>query len=175
MANWRQIQHEYQLEQDGDHIPYDQDRWTAQICLNGHVLNGGTSVVSVEKFCEKCGAGIIHQCPSCHNNIKGALRWVSGDRIKKPPMCCPKCGKLYPWTQEYLKTAHQLLEHDKKLSQEDRKELYSELQYVMSDPNAQFARAKKKLISIRLETAEKSVREFILDLIAKMAVEYTKP
>jgi hypothetical protein len=73
MPSWRQIQHEHQLENDGEHVPYDQRHWTAQICLAGHVQNGGVRVIPAEKYCE-CGAETIHKCPSCNNNIKGAFR-----------------------------------------------------------------------------------------------------
>src|SRR5260221_9643587 len=73
MPGWRQIQHEHQLENDGEHIAYDRHNWTAQICLAGHVQHGGFRVMPAEKYCE-CGAETIHQCPSCNSNIKGAFR-----------------------------------------------------------------------------------------------------
>jgi len=36
-------------ESDGEHIPYDQRHWTAQICLAGHVQNRVTRVIPAEK------------------------------------------------------------------------------------------------------------------------------
>jgi hypothetical protein len=45
----------------------------------------------------------------------------------------------------------------------------------MSDPKAELVPAKRKLIEFKLENAPKFVREFILDLAAKVIVESAKP
>jgi hypothetical protein len=50
-----------------------------------------------------------------------------------------------------------------------------DLQYVMSDPKAELVPAKRKLIEFKLENAPEFVREFILDLAAKVIVESAKP
>ena len=76
--------------------------------------------------------------------------------------------------EDLLTTAHELLEHDEKLSLDDRKNLWGDLQYVMSDPKADLVPAKKKLIEIKLGKATQYVRETILDLMAKTAAEFLK-
>ena len=76
--------------------------------------------------------------------------------------------------EERLRTAHELLRHDDQLTLEERNELWDLLQYVMSDPKADLVPAKKKLIEIKLGKATGYVREAVLDLIAKIATEYTK-
>ena len=46
---------------------------TAQICINGHVINS-MSISHPEhnkKFCDKCGALTITNCPKCNTPIKG--------------------------------------------------------------------------------------------------------
>jgi hypothetical protein len=75
---------------------------------------------------------------------------------------------------ERLRTAHELLRHDDQLTLEERNELWDLLQYVMSDPKADLVPAKKKLIEIKLGKATGYVREAVLDLIARIAVEYMK-
>jgi hypothetical protein len=131
MPAWRQIQNEYQLENDGEHVPYDQRYWTAQICLAGHVQNGGTRVIPAEKYCGDCGAETIHQCPSCNSNIKGAFRSY-GDWIKNPPMCCLKCGKPYPWTQAAMEKVSQLI-NESSLSITEKQEAKTDLDSILKN------------------------------------------
>lgn len=137
MSSWRQIQQEYQLENDGEHIPYDNRYWTAQICLHGHVQNGGTRVIPAEKYCD-CGAETIHQCPSCHSNIKGAFRSY-GDWREKAPMCCLKCGKPYPWTQAAMERVSALID-ESALSTIEKQETKTDLDSIIKNiPGAESA------------------------------------
>jgi len=76
--------------------------------------------------------------------------------------------------EERLTTARELLRHDDKLTQEDRQALWSDLQYVMSDPKSDLVPAKKKLVEIMLGKASPYVRDAILDLIAKTFAEMAK-
>jgi hypothetical protein len=76
--------------------------------------------------------------------------------------------------EDRLRTARELLEHDAKLSLDDRNNLWGDLQYVMSDPKDGLVPAKKKLIEIKLGKATEYVREAILDLMAKTAAEVLK-
>jgi hypothetical protein len=74
-----------------------------------------------------------------------------------------------------LQTAKDLLYHDDKLSQEDREKLWGLLQYVMSDPKSDLVPAKKKLIEINLSKATATIRDAVLDLLAKYFAEMSKP
>jgi hypothetical protein len=135
MSSWRQIQRNYQEETDGEHIPYDSRHWTAQICLAGHVQNSGARVITAEKYCE-CGDETIHQCPSCHNNIKGAYR---GDVTERPPMGCLKCGKPYPWTEAARKKVSQLID-ESDLSVTEKQEAKTDLDSILKNsPDAESA------------------------------------
>ena len=73
-----------------------------------------------------------------------------------------------------MRTARELLDHDDKLTEDDRKALWADLKYVMSDPKADLVPAKKKLINFKLEKATDWVREAVLDLLAKTAAEVIK-
>ncbi len=137
MSSWRQMRQEHELENDGEHIPYDQRYWTAQICLAGHVQNGGTRVIPAEKYCE-CGSETIHQCPSCNNNIKGAFRSF-GDWMKNPPMGCLKCGKPYPWTQTAIEKVSELI-NESALSVTEKQEAKTDLDSILKNtPGAESA------------------------------------
>jgi hypothetical protein len=73
-----------------------------------------------------------------------------------------------------LQTAKELLYDDDKLSQEDREKLWDLLRYVMSDPKSDLVPAKKKLIGIKLGKATATIREALLDLLAKYFAEMSK-
>jgi len=76
--------------------------------------------------------------------------------------------------EEKLTIAKQLLFHDDKLTHDDRTNLYDLLSYVMSNPKAELAPAKSTLIRIGIKKAAEPIREFVLDLLAKCAIEASK-
>ncbi len=51
------------------------DGWydTAQICINGHVINSMSKSHPEhnKKFCDKCGEPTITNCPKCNAPIRG--------------------------------------------------------------------------------------------------------
>jgi hypothetical protein len=143
----------------------------AQICLRGHVHSIDGSPFKPDERCEQCGQICIDHCQNCKAPIRGA-RVYSGDYTL--PFYCYKCGRPYPWMQERLRTAKDLLDHDDKLLLADRERLWDLLEYVMSDPKSDLAPAKKKLIEIDLEKAKAETKDFIQGVIAKMGVEAMK-
>lgn len=74
---------------------------TAQICLNGHMINDSYRSYPAhnKKFCDKCGKATITRCPSCGTDIKGDYHMddVIGGPTTPVPMNCHNCGKAYPW------------------------------------------------------------------------------
>jgi hypothetical protein len=123
------------LHPDGIHC-------TAQICTRGHVQQcDGTP--SLAKHCPKCGATCITECPDCREPIRGVER-CSPTTSYAPPNYCPGCASPYPWMQQTLRTARELLEHEDKLSSDERSSLLGDLQYVLSDPKAELVAAKKR-------------------------------
>lgn len=78
--------------------------------------------------------------------------------------------------QDRLNTARELLYHDDKLTQNGREQLADLLIYVMSNPKGELTAAKKKLIEVNfLPKAAAATREFVLDLMAKLAKEMMQP
>jgi hypothetical protein len=77
--------------------------------------------------------------------------------------------------EDALSTARELLNHNDKLTQDDRNELADLLQYVMSDPKAPLVPAKRRLLEIKLGKAKEYTKEVILDYLAKVTAEMLKP
>jgi len=76
---------------------------SAQICLNGHVVNP-TFYYHPElsrAFCQECGASTITRCPHCGAAIPGKyfVEGVADTMEYACPTICPACQALYPWTR----------------------------------------------------------------------------
>lgn len=151
----------------------------AQVCLNGHVVNffAGSQPQHNAKFCSTCGERTIVQCPQCKTQIPGHYHMLGVISFLPDfvPAFCHNCGKPYPWMEDRLQTAKELLYHDDKLSLEEREKLWGLLQYVMSDPKSDMVPAKKKLFEIGIAKAAAGTRDVLLDLLAKYAAEMSKP
>jgi hypothetical protein len=145
----------------------------AQICLKGHVQHCDGMPFKVKTHCTKCGAACIDECTRCKEPIRGVPTYRHASVYSRPQFC-HGCGRPYPWMEDLLSTARELLDHDDKLSLDDRTNLWGDLQYVMSNPKADLVPAKKKLIDIKLEKATGYVRDALLDLIAKTTAEVLK-
>lgn len=74
---------------------------TAQICLNGHVVNtmATSSPQSNQKHCAECGAQTITGCPACTAAIRGHYHMpgVIGFLDYQKPAYCHNCGNAFPW------------------------------------------------------------------------------
>ena len=153
--------------------------YPALICLHGHTIhvdsrdtlraNGGRR----EEHCEACGSRGISACVHCKTPIRGKAVMSRVDYIL--PAFCYNCGRAYPWMEDRLETARELLWHDDKLTLDDREKLWGLLQYVISDPKSDLVPAKKKLIESDLGKAAIATRDFMTDLLAKYFAEMSKP
>ncbi len=132
----------------------------AQICVQGHVRSSDGSEFKRGERCQQCGTPCIDACQRCKAPIRG--QEVCSAKYERPSFCY-KCGNPYPWMEDRLQTAKELLDHDDKLSLEERERLWGLLQYVMSDPKSDLVPAKKKLIEINLGKAAAATREVVLE------------
>jgi hypothetical protein len=147
----------------------------AQICLRGHVQSSdGKNDFERGEHCPQCGDACIDTCQHCKAPIRGSGVYESPLDYERPSFCY-NCGRPYPWMADRLQTAKELLNHDDKLSLEEREKLWVLLQYVMTDPKSDMVPAKKKLFEIGIAKALPATREFLLDLIAKLGAEMLKP
>jgi hypothetical protein len=144
----------------------------AQICRRGHVQSANGESYKPGEHCTQCGEACVDTCQHCKAPIRGNPVYGTGNY--DCPSFCYKCGRPYPWMEDRLQTAKDLLYHDDKLLLEDRERLWGLLQYVMSDPKSDLVPAKKKLIEIDLGKAAAATKDFVTDLLVKYAAEMTK-
>ena len=148
--------------------------YAGQICRKGHVQSSdGKNPVQDGEHCQQCGNAIITACPHCEAPIRGQDLWLNHEYVR--PSFCYKCARPYPWQEERLNTARELLYHDDKLAQEDRDKLWDLLKDVMSNPTDGLVPAKRKLIDFNLAKAGQVTKDVLTDLIAKTIAEIVKP
>ena len=101
---------------------------TAQICLNGHVINWRATSLPQhnQKYCAECGRPTISACPNCNAPIRGYYRVSGGAGYfynYNRRNYCHECGKPYPWTVASLEAARELAGELKKLTAEEQEQL----------------------------------------------------
>lgn len=144
----------------------------AQICLKGHVQSSDGTPFDPKAHCKKCGSPCIDECTHCQEPIQGAEKYRPASFSR--PRFCHRCGKPYPWTEDALRTARELLAHDDKLSPDERNQILDDMEYIISDPKGDLVATKKKLLDFKLEKVKAPIREAVLDFMAKLAVELVK-
>jgi hypothetical protein len=103
-----------------------------QVCKNGHLIAISrygllTDIFGyIKKYCPRCGEDVITKCPdsSCNDPISEGH---SSEDIEIgisyiPPSYCSKCRKPYPWIDAKVEAALQVIDLEKKLTDEDRKQ-----------------------------------------------------
>lgn len=124
-----------------------------KVCSNGHQLSVTSNrTIDPDEFCPNCGAIVISTCQSCHTPIKGwyeseGIIYVGARKADKPSYCT-KCATPYPWTEQVLKNAIELIALDDALSDEDKQLIKTAIPDLLVDtPRTQLAEAKFKSIS----------------------------
>ena len=155
------------------------DNWydTAQICTNGHVIN--TQCVyrpeHNKRFCDKCGASTITNCPKCNAIIRGYYHTAhvgTYDHTTLPlPGFCPDCSESYPWTEATLKAAKELSDEVDNLSPEERTLLKRSLEDIIREtPQTTVAATRfKRLVTKAGRSAVEAFRELLVDVLSETA------
>ncbi len=109
----------------------------AQICEKGHLVVGSIKDHGDFRsdFCEKCGARTITSCQNCDWPIRGIgpYAWMADAGPYQPPSFCGECGTAFPWTQAALSAAKALADQQENLSGEEKTELKTSIDEMMSD------------------------------------------
>ena len=145
----------------------------AQICENGHVLNGyaQTHPQRNQKFCSRCGKPTLIACPACHAPIRGKYHHpdvVNATRMQTAPAFCHKCGQPYPWTSERLATARAIVE-ESALDPESKKLFAENVEDLVSDqPRTQLAAQRvAKILAKLAKPAAAAVRDVLVDIASE--------
>jgi len=152
------------FEDEGEHHGYD----TAQICLNGHVVNphhdsrpGGS-----RNYCPDCGAKTVTSCPNCNGWLPGLHRRLSAEM--DAPAFCTECGKRYPWHASKVNAAKAFAEELAELDDDEKRFVLASIEELASaSPNADTAALRLKRATSKLPLG--SART-LLKLVAEAAV-----
>lgn len=150
----------------------------ALVCLNGHVINKRSETESQnnQKYCAKCGEVTISQCPKCNAIIKGY--YMTQDVFFESPYhfpienFCHNCGAQYPWTENRLKAAQELIDEIDELTPAEREKLKGSISNMISEnPQNDVAVTvfKKNIPKIN-----KALAKTLLDMVVSIATDAVK-
>lgn len=121
---------------------------SAQICLNGHVINENYHEYPShnQNHCDKCGEQTIFKCPKCSTEIRGHYE-VSGigdlTGSYQAPNFCHACGNPYPWIQKKIEAAKEMAEELDELNDEEKQKLKLSLDdLIVENPKTEVAKIR---------------------------------
>ncbi len=147
---------------------------TAQICLNGHVINRRSESWPCENspHCPKCGAKTITQCPKCNTKIRGGyFGGMPSAREQRSDPFCHQCGAAFPWTESGLSSARELLREIERLDENEKGILSRSLDdLVRETPNTPIAVFRfKQIVSKVGKPAADALKSILTDVIVESA------
>jgi hypothetical protein len=154
----------------------------AQICLNGHIITGmaGGSPEFQQKFCAKCGAATIMECPGCRAKIRGYYFVPGvigvGEQLKTPAFCY-NCGKPYPWTEIKIEAARELARELENLTDEEKDILTKSIDDIVSDsPRTTLGATRfKKIMSKVGKEGALALKEILVGVVSEAAKKMIWP
>lgn len=163
-----------------DRVEPESNYDTAQVCLNGHLINSSYEDFPQfnKAFCDTCGSKTIHECPECQTGIQGYLRNSLSLSEKNPPAYCHNCGSEFPWTKERLNAARELLALDSdQFSETERWDLESSLGDLIADsPKTTVAAAKwRKYLAKAGEHTALAFKEIFVQVASETAKKLMFP
>jgi hypothetical protein len=142
----------------------------ATICINGHVIS--SSKAEYTQFCDICGKSTISYCSGCSTPIRGDYEVpgiaVVGFNYPRPSYCY-KCGNAFPWTEQLLNNAVELISLDEKLSETDKEIIkYAFPDLIVETPSSPVAIAKyKKLIPRAASYVQDGLKNLLVDVVSE--------
>ena len=158
-------------------VPRD-SYYTAAVCLSGHPLTEYLEDMpaTIGEYCSRCGERVITSCLECEAPIRGHYRppagYLSVCREYVPPNYCHDCGEAYPWTEQALKEARELIEEDPNLDESERNALTESLIPLTQD-TPQSAGAILRFKRTMGKLAEDTRRALVTVLVA-VATDYAR-
>lgn len=159
------------------------DRYdTAKICVNGHIITDSIEVDprTDQKFCEKCGKDLLTKCLNCGANIPGRRYIKDATRLGtkyrtvglyNPPAFCKNCRKPYPWTENKIQAARELVTKNQDISDDDKNSLTKGIDDIIDDtPTAKVSEDKfKNILSKYGKSVSVALRDILIDVVSETA------
>ena len=147
---------------------------TAQICLNGNVINDNFRLHPQhdQRHCNECGEPTIIDCQHCRAEIRGSYE-VPGVAVvggaAAAPAFCHACGRSYPWIEKRLAAAKDLAEEFDQLDEAEIQALKGTLDDLIRDtPKTEVAGFRfKKLIKKAGKEAYNAMKDILTDLVSE--------
>lgn len=143
----------------------------AQVCTNGHTI---TSALTrnpqfSKKFCSKCGAKTISNCPDCNQPIQGSYFGAGLSSRYVPPSFCFNCSKPFPWVDAKIKAANALIDELDSLTPTEQEQLKNSLDDLVKDtPQTQVSTLRfKKLVAKSGQFAAGALRDILVDIVSE--------
>lgn len=149
---------------------------TAQVCLNGHLINDSVHRMPEysRDYCGECGEKTITNCQKCQNRILGH-HYVDGladFTALVVPKHCESCGRMYPWTETAYQALGELLAEQNSLSQKEKHELEESFKSVTTDnPKTEIAAFRIKKYSAKIG---KPLGSMLINIVSGVATETAK-
>ena len=146
---------------------------SAQICMNGHVINAMAKDYpnSNQAFCSDCGEPTITACPSCNSDIRGYYHvpGVIGFSDYYAPSYCYNCGSPYPWITTRLEAASELADDLEGLNDEEKQALKQSLpELVKNGPKIVVAETRfKKFMKKAGSEAYEGMKSILIDVVSE--------
>ena len=145
-----------------------------QVCLNGHQITAHAASMPqlLKDFCSDCGAKTITACPECQALIQGYYHSPGVFSLSQTPVPnnCHACGTAYPWRQDALASAIEILQME--LKGQDAVDVTALVSVVAIDsPKAEVAALKLKNLMSKLG---KPAYEVAIKVISDLASETAK-
>lgn len=150
---------------------------TAQICLNGHLINALSKQDSGanQAYCDMCGERTTMTCMECSTEIRGAQLPSSDDVVHdmspyEIPAHCYQCGARFPWTQRHLDAARILAEEFEQLTPEERNQLTMTLpDLVIVTPKTPAAELTFKRLMLKAgKCAADAMKRVLIDIVSEV-------
>lgn len=145
----------------------------ATICLNGHIVSKAQA--NSQKYCSVCGKETFSRCLNCRASLRGLWETpgviVVGPRNYTKPFYCYECGAPYPWTQNILDNAVELLSLDDDLDEISKDLIKTAIPELITDtPTTPIAVAKyRKGVSKAVSFIGESLRQLLVDVVSETA------
>lgn len=150
---------------------------TAQICLNGHVINrmADDHPESNADYCKDCGQKTITRCQSCNTNIRGYKhipRVAYGD-TSPAPRFCHACGRSYPWTRARIGAAQAYADEVSELDDGEKILLKASIEEIVAgreSPRTEVASVRfKRLVAKSGKATADAMRSILIDIVSEAA------